>query len=384
MIDTIRLRFDEGYAIVKPSFFKPNADLMLKPDFAMKNVRKAVLNPSKIEKKLGQYGPRLTLYRSYKPTAMPVLIIEVSLPKLLFGNNLDELTEEHFDQVLDTLHQWLKNHGVLIFKEILANAPVSAIHFGKNIVLPRFVRCASIIRSLSKVPAHGWQDVVNVDYRLDGHLYKTHTNTTEFVVYDKLKDYDKHKKSPKRSYCDDYDIQHELWEGLSQNRQAELLRLELRLNTPSVIRKTLERAGLDGEDLRFKSLFNPQIAQQCLQVWWQPYRTALPPILWAEKASPDSMFETLRYNCPDAPLESHIKDLGLLMLVGAIGWTGAEAYYRMDSTMRTCQAHKKRLQAITPRTDGLMEPVRLVDDALAQFEPLRASDVLTVSCEGIN
>jgi len=64
-----------------------------------------------------------------------LLKIELSLPKLLFGNNFDELQYKDFLPITEKLVDILKQMGVITTAETLAQAPVAAIHYSKNISL---------------------------------------------------------------------------------------------------------------------------------------------------------------------------------------------------------------------------------------------------------
>lgn len=63
------------------------------------------------------------------------LKIELSLPKLLFGNNFQELQHKDLAVVTQKLAITLESMGVMIDVDALAHAPVSAIHYAKNIIL---------------------------------------------------------------------------------------------------------------------------------------------------------------------------------------------------------------------------------------------------------
>src|SRR3989338_10173910 len=68
---------------------------------------KYVRNPSKAEKETGKYFPRLTGYkRRFSEDAN--VRIEFSAPKLLYLNNLDELKENDFPNVIETLQERLQ------------------------------------------------------------------------------------------------------------------------------------------------------------------------------------------------------------------------------------------------------------------------------------
>ena len=73
------------------------------------------------------------------------------MPKILFLNNLKELQDSDFDRVVDTLIERMSIMGVLIDRESIINASVSAIHFSKNIVIEDGYTVKYIISELHKV-----------------------------------------------------------------------------------------------------------------------------------------------------------------------------------------------------------------------------------------
>lgn len=96
-----------------------------------------VQNPTSAELKQGIYKPRLTLTHRFNCSGRSerTLAIEFSIPKLLFGNNFDELTDKDFPAVIQKLQLILKDMGVHVFEDCLINAPVSLVHYSKNIPL---------------------------------------------------------------------------------------------------------------------------------------------------------------------------------------------------------------------------------------------------------
>ena len=74
----------------------------------------------------GIYKPHLTLTHrmGIHGRAENVLRIELSLPKLLFGNNFDELQHKDFAAIIDKLVAVLSTMGVTVTAEALAHAPV--------------------------------------------------------------------------------------------------------------------------------------------------------------------------------------------------------------------------------------------------------------------
>ncbi len=146
MLDTIALTlYSHEFNIVAPDKFKPNANSIM--DLAngqqrKETLMKAVCNPTKQQAEAGFYLPRLTLYgrRDSSGSYNITLRVECSFPKLIYGNNFNELTDQDFANVVDTLSMGLERQGVIAYGMNLADASVSSIHYSKNIVLKDYLR----------------------------------------------------------------------------------------------------------------------------------------------------------------------------------------------------------------------------------------------------
>src|ERR1700721_2753769 len=103
MVDTIVLLLTKDmYHISNPDKFAPNAQLVLA---TIQRSMQAKQNPTKGELAAGIYKPRLTLANriSFNSNLETILKIELSLPKLTFGNNFDELCQKDFPAVIQKL-----------------------------------------------------------------------------------------------------------------------------------------------------------------------------------------------------------------------------------------------------------------------------------------
>jgi hypothetical protein len=368
MIDTVRLIIDAGsFCINQPERFQPNAKTILGLGDRRLGARivKAFLNPSKQE--FGSaYYPRLTLRR--RPPLITELAIEFSIPKLLYGNNFDELTEEDFEVVLKVLAGKLADVGVLIFSEQLRNASVGAIHYGKNIILPRHTLCASVIRLFAKAPAKQWFDTNRVEYRNDGHLYKIHTNSFELAFYDKVKDLQKARYTERRAHEPDNDIQMGLLEYFEVAMDTQVLRMEARLNTRGQIRGMLKAINMPDDDLRFFALFRKEIAQKALLHYWEPYKAALPLVAMAQRENPSSIMNLLIKYDPEASTNTQLQRLGAMMLVGEIGWNGLRSYFQ---GIKGFERLKKDLASFANGDENPLTDLETIDATLRGFEPVK-------------
>ena len=92
MLDTVILQLDyKNYSIQKYDYFNTTKEQV---DATKTPFRKWVNNPTSKDKKEGIYKPRLTLI---KRGIRFILKIEFSVPKLIFGNNIDELEDNDFE-----------------------------------------------------------------------------------------------------------------------------------------------------------------------------------------------------------------------------------------------------------------------------------------------
>jgi len=154
---------------------------------------KHVRNPSKTEKETGKYFPRLTGYKRRFSQEANVRI-EFSVPKLLYLNNLDELEDADFSEVIETLQERLKTMGVNVFKSILENASVSSVHFSKNIQLQGGYTSNYLISEMNKVNLRKSFDFAKTRFMNDGQSLYAHTTAHQLVIYDKIADLNKGEK----------------------------------------------------------------------------------------------------------------------------------------------------------------------------------------------
>ncbi len=223
----------------------------------------------------GIYKPHIYLFRknSFNQKTEQVLKIELSLPKLFFGNNFNELQYKDFSSLNKKLVSVLQKMGIQTTESSIANAHVSAIHYSKNIPLTDGSTPFHYINKIKSANVQMSLDTNKTDFRNDGHSYKWHCNSYEVVFYDKIKDLENAKKSGKRAVEKANDVQLKLIDKLrsngtrfakaSQVKKFELLRMEVRLNKRTKIRQLFKKLNIK-TDLTFKKLFKPAISKKIL------------------------------------------------------------------------------------------------------------------------
>lgn len=258
MLDTIKLCIPLCHCkINNTNIFTPTIGTYLKRQV------KYICNPNYKTHKL--YLPKLTAFRDYNNENQ--LLIEFSAPKLLFGNNFDELETKNFSNVINTLYDRLKYIGIDIEYEYLQNAKIFGIHFSKNIALEN-VAVSNILNTIEKLNITQRLDITKTDYKNGGKAIRFHTNSYELTFYDKVADLKQSLISEKRAIENDNIIQQNL---LNRLVGKEILRMEVRLNKSKKIVDVLHKCGIENIELNFKQLFDENISKRILNYFWNEY-----------------------------------------------------------------------------------------------------------------
>ncbi len=228
MLDTIVLTLNQTeFSVVDMARFSPSAQGLIMPPYYPLGARgnfSCYQNPTKTELEKGIYKPRLTLTKRKAHAGFSLTLrCEFSAPKLVYGNNFDELLESDFGRVLDILHNKLDEMGITVKRAILAKAQISAIHYSKNVLLTDYATCAMVLCELGKVNLNKRLDLAKTDYRNDGHALRCHANSYEIAFYDKVKDLQQVKTSEKRAIERDNIIQMDLFGNQSAKNSLQVL-----------------------------------------------------------------------------------------------------------------------------------------------------------------
>ncbi len=280
MIDTIILMLSsDTFNIKAPDNFKPSARWIL--DNSSGSIyMQSKQNPTKKELLNSIYKPRLTLFKQInsKDKLEVILKVELSLPKLLFGNNFDELQSKDFSLVTQKLTAVLETMGVVTSAPALAKASINAIHYSKNITLTDGSTPYHYINKIKEANIKLSLDVNQTDYRNEGHGYKWHCNSYEVAFYDKIKDLEKAKQSSKRALEKDSAIQLNIFGTLRQRKKLEILRMEVRLNKRQKIKQLFKTLNIKS-DLTFKSLFKISTSKKVLLHYLDELESKRPTLL---------------------------------------------------------------------------------------------------------
>lgn len=383
MIDTIKLELSQSmYTILDHTKFTPSTfEMFSYGPFEKGSKISSNQNPTNKDKKACIYRPRLSIRRrqlkhlGYQNT----LYVEFSIPKLVFGNNFDELQNKDFERVIKELTNTLKEMGVLAYSSQLPQAKVSSIHYGKNIVLEDYTTPYTYIKALRQLDIRKTHDINQTDYRNSGLSFKAHTNLFEFAFYDKIKELEKSNFSEKRSLDKDDYCQLSLLDYFAtkekNEKPFEVLRLEMRLNNRRKIKQHLKKQKLL-ENVEFQYLFDQDLAQQFLLSFYENLVKQYIPTY--EKKSILQTFENIKVSNPE------IKNGKLLKLASSqviINEIGVREFRNLidNATWYRLKRHLIRLKD-TKQTNYLQR----LKNELLKFTPVSLVDYPQIMLNNVN
>jgi hypothetical protein len=192
--------------------------------------------------------------------------IEFSAPKLLYQNNLDELTDADFGAVVSALHERLKLMGVVIHIKDLQTAPVKAVHYSKNIELENGYTSQFVISELNKINLNKRFDMTRARYMNDGQSLYAYTIAHSLVIYDKVADLIRDKKRAMDKEQPPQQLA--LFEQLTKPKEArEILRFETRLSQKQKMNSLFKELGFN-ENPTFQEVFSAAKSKAVLNYYW--------------------------------------------------------------------------------------------------------------------
>lgn len=374
MIDTITLRLNETqFKINDHTQFSPDCHDFFYPPYARMGSRgylDAYQNPTRAELQKGNYKPQLTVRKRMQRNGFPIfLYIQFSAPKLLYGNNFDELTNKDLYAIVDELRQKLFEMSVIVKQETLLKAAVVKIHYSKNIVLPEFVIPHLVTSEIRKVDFDLRYDLAEKDYRNAGHSVRFHSNEFELIFYDKKKDLERAKISDKRAVEKDSAIQLGLFDSLHTKNPFEVLRMEVRLNTYQKIASELK---MEKEDMTLINLFSIHKSSQVLSKYWNEIITSY-KLLKCDISDKERFFARFMVHNPNARLTNALAAYACIETIKEMGTRkfrrlvetrySRRAWYGLKDSMNKYELYGK-----------IPKHFEAVTQALDEYTPLRLSD----------
>lgn len=351
MIDTIVLLIpSHQFKIVQPHNFMPSADLVFNG---------AVIKATQFPSKHGIFKPRLTISRrmNLHSKSEIMLTIELSLPKLLFGNNVAELRYKDFDTVTHKLHHILNDMGIEMNLEDLQQADVTTIHYAKNIVLTNGATPFHFIQKIKQANIASRLDSNQTDYRNAGQSFKWHCKGYEIVFYDKLAEIAKTNDGQKIIKI-----------MRKKHKMFEMLRMEVRLNKRHKIKQLFATLGIKS-DLTLRKLFKPVIMRKVLLHYINVLEQKRLPILHFTSIHGDkTLLATMIVNNPTLTPKQIVQYFGFKKIVDEIT---IDEFKKMlpKSQERNWQRLIKELQDLQIPQNGM--PFDIIKKQIEKYKPLK-------------
>lgn len=216
------------------------------------------------------YLPKIVVFEALNEERNAVLYTlqaTFSVPKLLFGNSVEEVSDNDLDRVISAFRKALSGAGIEIESAAIANARVITAHFCKNILLPRNIRMQEILAELKRIDISKAVDITQMEYKNGGQVLHAYSLTVSRVFYDKVQDAtrtkakrkDKGRMGHERALIDRY--------GLGRR---EIFRYEYRLKKNQTLKSVVNKAlGRPYQTpILLKDLFAPSLCKTVVLKSW--------------------------------------------------------------------------------------------------------------------
>src|SRR3989344_3620700 len=367
MIDTVILQIPQGkYLILKPERFQPNAEALKQPgNYLIKYVN----NPTAQDKRTKHYRPRLTLMKRMTKngqTEQP-LKIEFSIPKLLYGNNLDETAEVEFPELIKKLATELREIGVGVLSELLINAKVSAVHYSKNLELPYPYTCSSVLKDLAKVNVPKRLDLTPIKFT-NGEALQYSTASHSLVFYDKIQDLtkpDKRATDKHQNY-----VQRSLFEPLSDSH-LEILRMEVRLSKKQKLNSLFGKLGFPINPT-LRDVIQNKTAKTVIEHYWREFVAEHNLFIFDTHTSPHQILQDILASEPKIKPKQAIYLTGLKTLAqDEAGIRKLRQALSPKSSDRTWMRLAKGLRTLNRSPTQYHDWVKQIITQIDEFKPYK-------------
>lgn len=242
-MDTVRLKFRYDWNSIAQEYF----ELYFSEQIPQRKLGKMTPTNSsrsaytgnawrKAQQKNGIYMPKYWLEADFIDPSITYFVIELSIPKLLFGTSAIEPKNEHLDLVVQKIQEFCLAIGIRLLKQRILGAMPTAVSFGKNIDITNLATCEQAITVLSCFNDRFRSDIYTYRPARGGSELYFNSKSSTFKVYDKLKEIANNAITLKERNI----VEASKSSGQKPMWICETLRTELTLKDTSSIRKRLK------------------------------------------------------------------------------------------------------------------------------------------------
>jgi hypothetical protein len=346
------------------------------PDWELHSQSKAfskfTKNQTALQKKDGVYRPRVT---GIKRGNSRVTRVEFSVPKLLFCNNVEEVTDIDFSRVVTTLRERLADMGIVVSDRTLREAGVTAFHPSKNVILTGAVTVGEVLNELAKVNLTQKMELTKQTFYNGGESLQFWSKSNSLVIYDKKRDYGKSKGA-----ATDKDRVPFTQSFLDQTYSLpEILRIEVRLSEKRKVNEIFEKLGY-AINPTFQEVFNQRLCQAVVRHYWKNLVTGDNGVLLSAPLSPQGILSHIKQERKEI---GHSKALFLVGLILTAKDSGGATGLRktLGISSRSWYRLVEDLRNLGFLTDNQFEWVAVIEEQLSTFKPVRLADWSVKYCK---
>lgn len=385
MIDTITLAFKEDqYIITDTKYFVGRSTKQINGRFSISSTFSDMATQSK---KQGKYFPHVEIPKrtvGKDRSESSYLLVQVSIPKLLYGTNLFEIDETNYSDFCQRLSQELRKVKVIVTPDNVADAIVKRVDLCKSIILPAYFGTAKqVIYRLQKFNHKPDSDFTIKEFR-DGskEFFLKYLNTTQgYVIYDKA------AEMVANGYTDiELPIVKHLKDGKLIRR---ILRFELSLQRQQSLEALLRR-HIPGKEKGFtvKDLFSNKQALRniLLEVFDRIYSPAHTLLVTLSEMQ-ENEFELQLQSLSNLTLQQRTTLAYFANKTTKYGLKATLAEMKEDMTPSTYNRYKKDLKDIfaNMNTLGLEQPnliqyLRSEHEQFKLFTPNKTANTIVNHC----
>lgn len=196
-----------------------------------------------------------------------IMRITFSLPKLLYWNSIQEAVNVDAQLVVNKLKKALGLAGITFKDDAVENATVEAVHFCKNILLPKEITMRDIIEELSKIDLTKASDLMERRIKNNGQVLTLYSGIIEHTFYNKIADIErtKNKRSDKTNVSYEKTLVNEY-----SLKNTEIFRYEFRIKKTATVKSKVNKIlGRDSKTpVVFNDLFSEDLSKNILIKNW--------------------------------------------------------------------------------------------------------------------
>ena len=255
--------------------------------------------------------------------------------------------------------------GVEISYEALVRAPVSAIHYSKNIPLTSGHTPHYFINKIKQSNVSLSLDTNQIQYRNDGHSYRWHCKSYEVIFYDKIRDLKKNLANPKKPRPSS---RRQGYGGRAHlgKKKFEILRMEVRLNKRQKIKQLFNALNIKS-NYTFKKLFKPAISKKILLHYIDELERMRPAWLDHKADNDKQLLALLLLNNPTMSAKKITRMFGLKKMLDAMTMRELRTMFGNKRTgWYRLMAEAKEVQLPNEH-----RPLMMVRKHIEKFKPLK-------------